>query len=67
MNHGKPFDLDRVVLNRPQETPLDVIQGHTDNFNIGFVIDGDLDELVAELSASHVRAQIEQKIRSLNA
>ncbi|MCU0277123.1 MAG: peptide chain release factor 1 [Acidobacteria bacterium] len=37
------------------------------NFNIGFVIDGDLDELVAELSASHVRAQIEQKIRSLNA
>ena len=37
------------------------------NFNISFVIDGDLDELVAELSESHVRAQIEQKIRSLTA
>ena len=37
------------------------------NFNINFVIDGDLDELVAKLSESHVRAQIEQKIRSLTA
>jgi peptide chain release factor 1 len=37
------------------------------NFNIGFIIDGDLDELVAGLTEGHVRAQIEQKIRSLNA
>ena len=35
------------------------------NFNIGFIIDGDLDELVADLAASHVRAQIEQKIKSM--
>jgi peptide chain release factor 1 len=35
------------------------------NFNIGFVIDGDLDELVAELTESHVRGQIEQKIKSM--
>jgi len=35
------------------------------NFNIGFIIDGDLDDLVAELSESHVRALIEQKISGL--
>jgi peptide chain release factor 1 len=35
------------------------------NFNIGFVIDGDLDELVADLTESHVRAQIEQKIKNM--
>ncbi len=35
------------------------------NFNIGFIIDGDLDDLVAELTESHVRAQIEQKIKSM--
>lgn len=35
------------------------------NFNIGLIIDGDLDDLVAELSASHVRALIEQKIKSI--
>ncbi len=35
------------------------------NFNIGFVIDGDLDELVANLTESHLRAQIEQKIKSI--
>jgi peptide chain release factor 1 len=35
------------------------------NFNIGFVIDGDLEELVADLTAGHVRAQIEQKIKSM--
>jgi peptide chain release factor 1 len=35
------------------------------NFNIGFVIDGDLDELVAELSEGHIRAQIDQKIKSM--
>ncbi|HEX7501888.1 MAG TPA: peptide chain release factor-like protein, partial [Acidobacteriota bacterium] len=35
------------------------------NFNISFVIDGDLDELVAELTAGHIRAQIDQKIKSM--
>jgi len=35
------------------------------NFNIGFIVDGDLDELVSDLTASHVRAQIEQKIKSM--
>jgi peptide chain release factor 1 len=35
------------------------------NFNIGLVIDGDLDDLVADLTASHVRAQIEQKIKNM--
>ncbi|MBN2399834.1 MAG: peptide chain release factor 1 [Candidatus Aminicenantes bacterium] len=35
------------------------------NFNIGSIIDGDLDDLVAELSESHIRALIEQKISSL--
>jgi len=35
------------------------------NFNIGLIIDGDLDDLVAELSESHVRALIEQKIKSI--
>ncbi|MCX6556192.1 MAG: peptide chain release factor 1 [Candidatus Aminicenantes bacterium] len=35
------------------------------NFNIGFIIDGDLDDLVAELSESHVRALIEQKISGM--
>ncbi len=35
------------------------------NFNISSVIDGDLDDLVADLSESHTRALIEQKIKSL--
>ena len=35
------------------------------NFNIGFIIDGDLDDLVTELSASHVRVLIDQKIKSI--
>jgi peptide chain release factor 1 len=35
------------------------------NFNIDFIIDGDLDDMVAELSASHTRALIDQKIKSL--
>ncbi len=35
------------------------------NFNIGSIIDGDLEDLVAELSESHIRALIEQKISSL--
>jgi peptide chain release factor 1 len=35
------------------------------NFNSGSIIDGDLDDLVAELSESHVRALIEQKIKSM--
>jgi len=35
------------------------------NFNIGSIIDGDLDDMVAELSESHIRALIEQKIKSL--
>ncbi len=35
------------------------------NFNIGFVVDGDLEDLVAELTESHVRARIEEKIKSL--
>ncbi len=35
------------------------------NFNIGLIIDGDLDDLVAELSESHVRSLIEQKIKSI--
>ena len=37
------------------------------NFNIGFVIDGDMDELIADLTESHVRARIEEKIKSLTA
>jgi peptide chain release factor 1 len=37
------------------------------NFNIGFIIDGDLDDLVADLTAGHVRARIEEKIKSLTA
>ena len=37
------------------------------NFNIGFIIDGDLDDLVADLSESHVRARIDDKIKSLTA
>ncbi len=37
------------------------------NFNIGFVIDGDMDDLVVDLTASHVRARIEEKIKSLTA
>ncbi len=37
------------------------------NFNIGFIIDGDLDDLVADLSESHVRARIAEKIKSLTA
>jgi len=35
------------------------------NFNIGSIIDGDLDDLVAELSESHVRALIEKKISGM--
>ncbi len=35
------------------------------NFNIGFIIDGDLDDLVSELTESHVRTLIDQKIKSL--
>jgi peptide chain release factor 1 len=35
------------------------------NFNIDFIIDGDLDDMVAELSASHTQALIEEKIKSL--
>jgi peptide chain release factor 1 len=35
------------------------------NFNVGLIIDGDLDALVADLAASHVRAQIEQKLKSM--
>ena len=35
------------------------------NFNIGFVIDGDMDDLVADLTASHVRARIDEKIKNL--
>ncbi len=35
------------------------------NFNIGFVIDGDLDGLVADLNEGHVRAMVEQKIKSM--
>lgn len=35
------------------------------NFNIGFIIDGDLDDLVADLAENHVRACIEEKIKSL--
>jgi peptide chain release factor 1 len=35
------------------------------NFNVGLIIDGDLDDLVADLAAHHVRAQIEQKIKSM--
>ena len=37
------------------------------NFNISSVIDGDLDDLVADLSESHTRDLIEQKIKSLTA
>ncbi len=37
------------------------------NFNIGFVIDGDLDDLVADLTESHVRARLDDKIKSLTA
>jgi peptide chain release factor 1 len=35
------------------------------NFNVGSIIDGDLDDLVAELSENHIRTLIEQKIKSL--
>jgi len=35
------------------------------NFNISSIIDGDLDDLVGELTESHTRALIEQKIKSL--
>jgi len=35
------------------------------NFNINSIIDGDLDDLVAELSASRTRALIDQKIKNL--
>jgi peptide chain release factor 1 len=35
------------------------------NFNIGSIIDGDLDDLVGQLTESHTRALIEQKIKSL--
>jgi peptide chain release factor 1 len=35
------------------------------NFNIGFIIDGDLDDLVAELTEGHVRARIDEKIKNL--
>jgi len=35
------------------------------NFNISSIIDGDLDDLVAELSASRTRALIDQKIKNL--
>jgi peptide chain release factor 1 len=37
------------------------------NFNIGFIIDGDLDDLVADLTESHVRSRIDDKIKSLTA
>ena len=35
------------------------------NFNISSIIDGDLDDLVAELSASRTQALIDQKIKNL--
>jgi peptide chain release factor 1 len=35
------------------------------NFNVGLIIDGDLDDLVADLSESHIRSLIEQKIKSI--
>jgi peptide chain release factor 1 len=35
------------------------------NFNSGLIIDGDLDELVHDLTANHTRDLIEQKIKSL--
>jgi len=35
------------------------------NFNVGFIIDGDLDALVADLTENHVRARIDEKIKSL--
>jgi peptide chain release factor 1 len=35
------------------------------NFNSGSIIDGDLDDLVAELSENHLRSLIEQKIKSM--
>jgi peptide chain release factor 1 len=35
------------------------------NFNVSFIIDGDLDALVADLTESHVRARIDEKIKSL--
>ena len=35
------------------------------NFNVSSIIDGDLDDLVAELSENRVRALIEQKIKSM--
>jgi len=37
------------------------------NFNIGSVIDGDLDDLVADLTQGHVRSRIEEKIKGLTA
>ena len=35
------------------------------NFNVGLIIDGDLEDLVADLSESHIRSLIEQKIKSI--
>jgi len=35
------------------------------NFNVGSIVDGDLDDLVAELTESHVRELIAQKIKSM--
>jgi peptide chain release factor 1 len=35
------------------------------NFNIDFIIDGDLEDMVAELRASYTRALIDQKIKSM--
>ncbi|HSQ36210.1 MAG TPA: peptide chain release factor 1 [Candidatus Binatia bacterium] len=37
------------------------------NFNISSIVDGDMDDLVRDLSESHTRALIEQKIKSLTA
>jgi peptide chain release factor 1 len=35
------------------------------NFNVDLIIDGDMDALVAELNATHIRSLIEQKIKSM--
>jgi peptide chain release factor 1 len=35
------------------------------NFNVSSIVDGDLDDLVAELTENHVRGLIEQKIKSM--
>ncbi|MBN2347077.1 MAG: peptide chain release factor 1 [Candidatus Aminicenantes bacterium] len=40
---------------------------HGRNFNVGLVIDGDLDDLVAGLSEGHARALIDEKIKGLTA